>query len=188
MIMIAFLYKKSTHDHDVFLVQAIHRAFFEQKGLQIDIRRTMPICDKNPCRHPHSDSSVGGTPAGLAGIQQRHDASSRHPCASPGVHLEGPILHLDGRTYAVSDKRGGSGRSVKTFRKSRWGRDDRAPRFLIHERDSIYGVEFRRRIKGCLGAILPTGMAKAAAVPAARGVARTNSGKLAPSKPCSTAA
>jgi putative transposase len=27
-------------------------------------------------------------------------------------------------------------------------RDDRAPRFLIHDRDSIYGVDFRRRVKG----------------------------------------
>jgi len=26
-------------------------------------------------------------------------------------------------------------------------RDDQAPRFLIHDRDSIYGIEFRRRVK-----------------------------------------
>jgi hypothetical protein len=30
-------------------------------------------------------------------------------------------------------------------------RDDQAPRFLIHDRDSIYGIKFRRRVKG-LGA------------------------------------
>jgi transposase InsO family protein len=38
--------------------------------------------------------------------------------------------------------------AAQSFVEAVGDRDDRAPRFLIHDRDSIYGVEFRRRVKG----------------------------------------
>jgi transposase InsO family protein len=38
--------------------------------------------------------------------------------------------------------------AAQSFVEAVCDRDDRAPRFLIHDRDSIYGVDFRRRVKG----------------------------------------
>jgi putative transposase len=38
--------------------------------------------------------------------------------------------------------------AAQSFVEAVCARDDRAPRFLIHDRDSIYGVDFRRRVKG----------------------------------------
>ncbi len=38
--------------------------------------------------------------------------------------------------------------AAQSFVEAVCDRDDRAPRFLIHDRDSIYGAEFRRRVKG----------------------------------------
>ena len=38
--------------------------------------------------------------------------------------------------------------AAQSFVEAVCDRDDHAPRFLIHDRDSIYGVDFRRRVKG----------------------------------------
>jgi transposase InsO family protein len=38
--------------------------------------------------------------------------------------------------------------AAQSFVEAVCGWDDHAPRFLIHDRDSIYGVDFRRRVKG----------------------------------------
>jgi len=38
--------------------------------------------------------------------------------------------------------------AAQSFVEAVCDRGDRAPRFLVHDRDSIYGVEFRRRVKG----------------------------------------
>jgi transposase InsO family protein len=38
--------------------------------------------------------------------------------------------------------------AVQSFVEAVCDRDDQAPRFLIHDRDSIYGAWFRRRVKG----------------------------------------
>jgi putative transposase len=38
--------------------------------------------------------------------------------------------------------------AAQSFVEAVCDRDDQAPRFLIHDRDSIYGIEFRRRVKG----------------------------------------
>jgi len=38
--------------------------------------------------------------------------------------------------------------AAQSFVEAVCDRDDRAPRFLIQDRDSIYGVDFRRRVKG----------------------------------------
>ena len=38
--------------------------------------------------------------------------------------------------------------AAQSFVEAVCDRDDQAPRFLIHDRDSIYGVDFRRRVKG----------------------------------------
>jgi transposase InsO family protein len=38
--------------------------------------------------------------------------------------------------------------AAQSFVEAVCDRGDRAPRFLIHDRDSIYGVDFRRRVKG----------------------------------------
>ena len=38
--------------------------------------------------------------------------------------------------------------AAQTFVEAVCDRDDQAPRFLIHDRDSIYGTWFRRRVKG----------------------------------------
>jgi putative transposase len=38
--------------------------------------------------------------------------------------------------------------TAQSFGEAVCDRDDQAPRFLIHDRDSIYGIEFRRRVKG----------------------------------------
>jgi hypothetical protein len=104
MITMYFLYKKRIAHSSI------------KKGLQIDIRRTMQICDKNPCRHPHSDSSVGGTSAGMAGIHQ-WTWRGISPCLRlAGSSPERESFAWTDRFYAVSDRRGGSGRSVKTFR------------------------------------------------------------------------
>jgi transposase InsO family protein len=39
--------------------------------------------------------------------------------------------------------------AAQSFVEAVCDRNDRAQRFLIHDRDSIYGIEFRRRVKGC---------------------------------------
>ena len=38
--------------------------------------------------------------------------------------------------------------AAQSFVEAVCDRDNQAPRFLIHDRDSIYGVDFRRRVKG----------------------------------------
>ncbi len=38
--------------------------------------------------------------------------------------------------------------AAQSFVEAVCDRDDQAPRFLIHDRDSIYGTWFRRRVRG----------------------------------------
>jgi hypothetical protein len=38
--------------------------------------------------------------------------------------------------------------AAQSFVEAVCDRDDQAPRFLVRDRDSIYGIEFRRRVKG----------------------------------------
>ena len=46
--------------------------------------------------------------------------------------------------------------AAQSFVEAVCDRNDRAPRFLIHDRDSIYGIEFRRRVSGFGTRCLPT--------------------------------
>jgi putative transposase len=46
--------------------------------------------------------------------------------------------------------------AAQSFVEAVCDRNARAPRFLIHDRDSIYGIEFRRRVKGFGTRCLPT--------------------------------